>query len=247
MKAQLLARNVFALAALMMIAGVHSASAAPITYFGWDDPRGTLTNSHAARDNFVATLSAYGTETLESHAGFAADPALNFGATGISATTDFAYIVPLAIYAVSGSKALLDAGPQAAAGEAIDDIILFNQPITAFGTYITNIGDGEANTLTFVLENTLLGTSQQVALDPLQTSVAGANATLFIGITDANPFNRIRIIESNDYDGIMYDNLIAGMVVPEPSAMTLAGVGVGLWGACAGGRRWRRVRANRDQ
>jgi hypothetical protein len=37
---------------------------------------------------------------------------------------------------------------------------------------------------------------------------------LFFGVTDTAPFNRVSFVETYDRDGLLYDDLIAGYIVP---------------------------------
>ncbi|MFO0949182.1 MAG: hypothetical protein U1D30_25270 [Planctomycetota bacterium] len=227
--------------ALLSLAGLTwgtPSKAAFVIYSGYDDPRGTLANSTAAFNAFTATLSDYGVDTLESYGHLSPDPTLSFGSTGITAQTDFNFVASISLYAVSGSKILYDAGPGSPGGAAVDDTFTFNTPITAFGTYISNAGsDAQANTITFIFENTVLGTSKSFSLPPLGPNRSGTNA-LFFGVTDTDPFDKITVRESFDYDGILLDNITAGYVavVPEASSLAMISTLVGLAGIVA----WRR-------
>jgi hypothetical protein len=197
--------------------------AVPMTYFGLDNPKGTMTNSTKARSEFLATLSSYGIDNLESYDGFQEDPTLTFAGTSITAQTDVDYVAEFAFFAVSGTKLLLDKGPAKVDGPAVPDVFTFSEPITAFGMYLVNGGDATtANTITVTLLNTLLNTSKTVSLGTLGPRL-GFNNTAFFGITDTDPFNRIIWEESFDYDGILFDDIIAGFVkpVPEPSSCIL--------------------------
>jgi hypothetical protein len=210
--------------ALLIFTGLVSKSfGAPLVYFGLDDPRGTLVNSTAAFNSFTATLSSYGTDTLETYAGFTEDPTLTFGSTGITAGTDFDIVASFAVLAVAGNNALLDKGPAAAGGPAINDTFLFNLPITAFGTFVSNGGDAStANSISLLVENTVLGTSKTVEIGTLGPG-ASFNNVVFFGFTDTEAFNKITLIESFDYDGLLLDNITAGQVtaVPEASSVLL--------------------------
>src|SRR5947209_11040194 len=69
---------------------------AQVVYFGRDNPRGTIANSFAARNAFLAALKYSGTDTIESYAAFTPDPTLTFGTTGLTAQTDVQYVVAFA-------------------------------------------------------------------------------------------------------------------------------------------------------
>jgi hypothetical protein len=217
-------------APLAALAAAVALSATPalatvLTFFGADDPKGSLTNSSQAEKNFQATLSVYGTETFEALAPFTPDPALAFGATGITATSDVDYVAPFPPLAVSGSNLILDQGPKSANDPGLPDVFTFNQPITAFGSYFTQAGDGPANTIILLLQNTLLGTSKTVTVGTLGPN-AGFDNAVFFGVTDTDAFNRVSMIESYDFDGVLLDNVTAGQV-PEPSTLALLVAGLG--------------------
>jgi hypothetical protein len=211
---------------LMLASASVPVAAAPLLYFGGpDSSKADLTNSNAARDAFVATLSTYGVENLNS---VTAGPTLTltFGATGITGTTSefespASGLNSFALFAVTDSNFIYDDG-------AKNDSITFSEPITAFGTYITQSGDGEPNNLTIRLENTVAGTSVDI-----QQTLGGGWPTMnviFLGVTDTNPFDKITFIESLDSDGLLFDDLYAGHLVPEPSTWAL--LGLGMAGVC---------------
>lgn len=199
------------------------------TYFGQDISKFLgLVNAPAAEAAFLASLSSYGTETLEGIPAFTPDPMLSFPPLGITAQSDFDFVAGFAPLAVSGANLLLDAGPATADGDPIPDVLLFSRPVTAFGTYISNAGDANtANTITFVLENTLLGTSKSVSLGPLGPGALQDNV-LYFGVTDTDPFDKVTMHESFDFDGVLLDNITVGFVIPEPESLVL-----GLGGTAA--------------
>ncbi len=176
------------------------------TYIGGpDQSKLTMTDSLAKRDSFLATLASYGVEDLETLGG--QNPTLSFAPLDITATTGFANGVnTLVLHAVSGNKFMWDK-------EGDDDWLLFSEPITAFGTYITQGGDGPANNLTVRIENTLLGTSKEIFIGQLGPQDPHYNVR-FIGITDTEPFDRVSFIETHDNDGLLFDDLIAGFLRP---------------------------------
>lgn len=189
--------------------------AAVTTYFGGPAPsKLELTNANVARNAFLATLSSHGVENLESLGG-QQNPTLTFGATGVTAATGFSNGVNTQFaYSVSGTNFLWDA-------EGASDWLQFSQPVTAFGSYIVQGGDGSSapppstppNKLTFRLENSTLGTSKDVVISDLGPDWPFYNV-VFVGVTDATPFDRISLVESYDYDGLLYDDLIAGDLQP---------------------------------
>ncbi len=211
----------------VVVLGVFGVSticaAAPITYFGQDASNQDLTNSNAARANFVATLSSFAVESMEGFANNQADPPL-FAGTLFQATSNFDRVVAAAAFSVSPVNALLDQGPTSEQGPAFNDVVQFSQPISAFGSYFAQGGDrAQPNNLTLRLENTGLGTSKDVTvtLGPLAPFLN----VFFYGVTDTDPFDRVLMVESDDFDGILLDDTIAGFVVPEASSLVILAAG----------------------
>lgn len=203
-----------------------TAVASQLTYYGFDNPRGALTHSSAARNQFLATLSSYGIETFESVPTFVANPNLSFPGTDITATTQTSFVFAFPPYPVSGTRALTDKGPGKLDGDPFDDVFQFSQPVTAFGSYFVNVGDALENTVTLVLENSVLGTSKEIVLPTHAPPNIAVDSTFFFGVTDSDPFDRVILKESKDFDGIILDDMIVGYVreVPEPGTITLATV-----------------------
>lgn len=212
-----------------LIAFTDSSPAAVVVYFGGpDQSKLDLTQPTSVvtpiRNNFLAAIANTGIEDVELLAG-QQNPTLTFGSTGITGTTGFpSGGVSFAPYSVSGTAFLLDT-------DGVADSITFSQPITAFGTYLVQSGDGAsaAPTLTppnnyrWRLENTILGTSKEVSIATLGPDWPFFNVA-FAGVTDTEPFNRLSFLESFDTDGILYDDLTVGTAIPEPSTATLVGV-----------------------
>lgn len=200
------------------VAGMTAANAELVSYFGGpDNSKVTLSAASSARNAFLATLNSYGVEDLEDNSG--ANPTLTFGTTGITATTGFSNGVNSAFqYSVSGMKFLWDT-------EGENDWLEFSEPVTAFGSYIVQGGDGSSapptstppNTLNFRLQNSVTGTDKEVAIQDLGPNWPFFNV-IFVGVTDTQPFDRISFIESYDRDGLLWDDLIAGFVTPTLTA-----------------------------
>jgi hypothetical protein len=216
----------------------HAEAGISVYFGGPDNSKVDLSQPTSSvapvRNQFLANLSSYGVENLESLGGIT-NPNLNFGATGITATTSFPNGVnSFILYAVSGTNFLWDA-------EGVNDSISFSQPITAFGSYLVQAGDGSStpptstptNQFRVRLENTLLSTSKDIAIGGLGPDWPFYNVTFF-GVTDSQPFNRISFLESYDADGLLFDDLIAGTAVPEPGAGILVAV---AWAALGLRRR----------
>ena len=190
-----------------LVALISSAQGGVSIYIGGPDPsKFLMADSLAKRAQFLATLASYGIEDLETLRGVA-NPTFTFDGVDITGVTGFTNpVVGFSSFAVSGTNFLWDS-------EGEDDWIHFSEPITAFGTYITQGGDALANNLTVRLENTALETSKEVFIAQLGPQDPDANVR-FIGITDTDPFDRISFIESNDYDGLLFDDLIVGFLRP---------------------------------
>ncbi|MBA4106506.1 MAG: hypothetical protein C0485_12175 [Pirellula sp.] len=192
-----------------------TSHAAVTTFFGGPAPsKLDLTNPNVARNAFLATLSSYGVENLETLGG-QQNPTLTFGSTGVTAAAGFSNGVNSQFaYSVSGTNFLWDT-------EGVNDWLQFSQPVTGFGSYIVQGGDGSSappvsappNKLTFRLENTALGTSKDVVIGDLGPDWAFYNV-VFAGVTDSEPFDRIALVESYDHDGLLWDDLIAGARQP---------------------------------
>lgn len=210
--------------ALGLLAGVAPrAQAVNFAFFGGpDESKLNLTqpgsNVTRLRNEFLTGFSSYGIEDLEDNAG-QVNPTLTFPGTGLTATTGFANGVNSQFaYAVSGFNFLWDT-------EGVADWVQFSAPITMFGAYIVQGGDGASapptstppNELKFRLENTLLGTSKEVSIQNLGPDWSFYNVN-FVGIMDTVPFNKISFMESYDHDGLLWDDLIAGFARPAPEA-----------------------------
>jgi hypothetical protein len=206
------------LLAVFAVVGMTAANAEVVPYFGGpDNSKLTLSASSGARSAFLATLNTYGVEDLEDNSG--ANPTLTFGTTGITATTGFSNGVNSAFqYSVSGTRFLWDT-------EGVNDWLEFSEPVTAFGSYIVQGGDGSSapptstppNTLKFRLQNSVTGTDKEITIQDLGPNWQFFNV-IFVGVTDTQPFDRISFIESYDYDGLLWDDLVAGFVTPSLTA-----------------------------
>ncbi len=223
------ARSVVFVVLLLLAASPTSAS--PITFSGLDNPRGTLTNSLAAETQFKAALGVFGTETVDSLAGN--DPTLAFGATGVTAT--------------AGGTVVATFGPVSSPQVLQDNaaVFTFNQPVQGFGTFLIDLGTLLSNTtLTFILDNTVLNTTQSVNAGTFGPNADFFNVAFFGVIDVASPFNRVTVQASSQgpgSDAVFYDNLTAGFAadaaVPEPASLLLLGTGLL---AAAGAKRYRR-------
>jgi hypothetical protein len=227
------ARLEHAVHAALFVLGTFSSTAVcwatPVTYFGLDASRADLTNSKAARNNFVAKLSPFAVEDMEALGG-ESDPTILAG-TPFAAQTDFDRVHTIYAFSVSGDHALLDKGPPNQQAAGVNDWIQFSQPLTAFGSFFAQGGDGLANTLTLRLTNTSLGTSKDVSLT-LGPSAPFLNI-FFFGVTDTEPFDRVTMIETHDYDGILLDDTMAGFFAPPLVSSSWSVDAAGDWSVAA--------------
>jgi hypothetical protein len=212
-------QSVSLVAAILAGTAARPVAAEAIPYYGGPDvSKLNLVNASAARNSFLAALSVYGVEDLEDIEG-QPNPTLSFTGTKLAARTGFANGVNSHMaYSVSGFNFLWDT-------DGVDDWLQFSAPVTAFGAYIVQGGDGSSapplstppNRLTFRLENTALGTSKEVVIHDLGPDWPFYNVN-FVGVTDTEPFDRISLHESYDHDGLLWDDLIAGHVTfPVPA------------------------------
>jgi hypothetical protein len=197
--------------------------AAPTVFFDRDDATALMTsfpNSQAKFNQFTATLSSFGVDGAESAAGF--DPTLVFGGTGITAASQGALVQAAPTFQI-GTQALLES--DAAGFPQVNTSFTFNQHITAFGLFVIQAGDGANNNnpITFRLTDT--ATSQSVDVQRQVGPGWGNNNVFFFGVTDTVPFNQVTLIEAGDMaDGMLYDNVVAG-IVPEPGSLGLMALG----------------------
>lgn len=237
----------------------NSAPAAITAYTGTDlngnpDPKNTalvlLPNSNAAEANFLAQLSAYGTETFESFA----NPTftsfgVTFGAYGTgtlsSATGDpdysgrvraqaFGTANTQGRFTISGSR-YFETDPGAAGmpnpgdhDNTGDFALTFTNPVTAFGFYATDIGDfGGVLQVTYHL----LGGGAHLESIGNPSTTSGA---IYLGVTTddlLHPFTSVTFHNTfSTQDFVGFDNLTAGTisgtpVVPEPGTLAIWGIG----------------------
>jgi hypothetical protein len=242
---------VFSAVVVSLSTVVRPGHTAPIVYFDRDNSIfGGMPNSQAKFNQFTSVLGVYGIETVEGidtvNPPFGFDPTLVFGPTGITGTTlqtTSAATAPFAGFSI-GMKMLVENDalalfdPQAPQLPQADTVFRFNQLITAFGLHFIQGGDegippnpsSNNNPIIVRLTNTFAGTS---AFVPIQFGPGwGFNNVAFLGVTDTAPFNQVSIIETTDLtDGMTYDNLVAGFVIPEPCSFALVAF------ACAFGPR----------
>jgi hypothetical protein len=172
-----------------------------------------------AEKSFLATLPSYGTETYDeitgAGLGFTNSQALTFGASGITGTAEFSGVfqIPALPTIISTPSALVEQPSVPQHPAPYNNDITLSQPVTSFGSYFIQAGDQAADTLTLQLDNTILGTTQDVVMGTVGPD-ANFNNVFYFGVTDINPFNRITLLLTNSNDGILLDNTTVGNVLP---------------------------------
>ncbi len=250
MKCNTLRLAVLAVCLVSLSALARPSWADPVVTFGWDHTDGDISprpNADAAFNQFLASLASYGIEPVDGidtpielfpgsgiHAAF--DPTLVFrtgpagtgSPTGITATTSGMFATdgtPFQNFAI-GTKSISETDGLDPS-QPVDSVFQLSEPVTAFGLYVMGGGDALLNTLTVQLSNTI--TSYSVDVPAINLGPAsGDHNIFFLGVSNAIPFNKVTFLESNDFDGMTYDNIVAGNI-PEPGSFVLLSLG----GACA--------------
>lgn len=219
-------------AALMLttLVGTSVAYAAPIIFFGENQtPGGTVSGDPlTAQNNFVSNLSGVGSEGFESYASGTGTPlAIAFPGSSGSITAT-----------LSGSgnvENLMGAGRfnTTSAGSQWWEVsgtfnIAFDQAISAFGFYGTDIGDFNGQVTLALTDINGIVTNLVVP-----NTVNGNNASLlFYGFIDTgNSYSSIAFGNTNagtDFFG--FDDMIIGdsrqVSIPEPATLALLGLGL---------------------
>jgi hypothetical protein len=231
------------LVSLLAFSSFTAGIQAQTTYFGDDNPRGGMTNSLAASSAFQAALGSFGTDNIESFAPFTPSPTLTFGGTGVTSTTNVAFVADFTgqpfNYASSGTKALL-------ANMSVQNVFGLSAAVDGFGLFVAQVGDlANVSTLSLVLENTVLQTSHTFPIGTFGPGRSDDNI-FFFGVIDSTPFNQVTLVSSNVAgDGMLFDDPTVGFAaVPEPTSLAL---GFGVAGsvlAWTGLRFYRRKKWN---
>jgi hypothetical protein len=229
-------------AAIIIVLGSASASAAPVTFFGEDvNHAGDLTqtsptNSTAAQNTFFTNLVGVGTETFDSiAAGTVAPFSVTFPGAGtatINSGTVLALTDGTGGYPISGTN-FLSAGRTSFS-------ISFSSAISAFGFYGIDVGDYGGH-LTLDLTDV---SSAHTILNVNNTVGSGGNtggSILYFGFYDTTKsYTSISFgNDSNLADVFAFDSFSVGSLqqvapaVPEPSTwamMILGFAGLGFMG-----------------
>jgi hypothetical protein len=210
----------------LLFACPQSVLGAPTVFFGRDDNTSSMTsypNSLATYNQFTASLSSFGVATVENAATGVPNPTLTFDGSTITAATQGVLPVQAAGFQI-GTQALLEL--DAAIPGQFDTMFTFDQYVTGFGLYVIQGGDSQNNNpTTFRLSDTATNAFVDV---PVQIGPGwGNDNAFFLGIDNTFPFNQVTILEAIDVnDGMLYDNIVAGNVVPEPSSAALLAIGL---------------------
>ena len=259
------ARSFVLLAALGVAISSTPATAATV-YFGEDLGAGSaasLTNSTTARTSFLANLSSYGVEGLESVSttdGVGSTSSLSFGGTGVTGTLNFATTVRSAPFnarfAADGSNYL---------DTSFTRRIDFNTAVQAFGLFVIDANEVDNDPAVVTVNGQTLTQAQidarsfdsvdgifrivtERSAGVFEVLFAGGtfpaedSSGMFVGLIDAaNPFTNIILINGTSgldtafQDGFAYDGLIVGSAaaVPEPGTLALVALGLAGFGAAA--------------
>ena len=243
--------TICSIAAILFAASVQ---AAPVVFFGENQSPGNKVSGAplAARNSFAGQLAGVGTETFTGFAdGKAAPLALSFpgsGGGGITGSlTGIGQVLQIAANTNNGGRynttgadpSTSTAGKVWVAEDSFS--ITFNEAISAFGFYGTDIGDFNGQ-----VTLTLRDTGGNDTLLTVANTQNGNNASLlFWGFIDTtNAYTRITFGNTNagtDFFG--FDDMIVGdrdqiqppNDVPEPGILAL--LALGLVGAGTVGRR----------
>ena len=228
-----------------------TAQASLTTFFG-EDPLGSLTNTQAARTDFMNHVDGVGTESFEEFAS-GTYPSLDLtfpGSTGDITATLISTVEgdQMRILATTGAGRYPTAGTQYLDVNSNGLRLTFSSPISAFFFDGTDIGDfgGE---LTLELQTTA-GTE----LLPVRYTIGSLGSTdgqaIGFGFISSNPVTEINFINTWRADYFGYDQMTiadAGQVtpgvapVPLPPALLLFGSGLLSVGALR-----RTLRAGKD-
>jgi hypothetical protein len=218
-------RSVCAVFGLVLVCA-QSTLGAPTVFFDRDNSTTGMTsypNSLAMFNQFTASLSSFGVATIDNVTPGVPNPTLPFDGSTITADTLGVLAVPAAGLQI-GTQALVEL--DAVGPGQFDTTFAFSQYITGFGLYVIQGGDSTNNNpTTFRLSDTATNAFVDV---PVQIGPGwGSDNAFFLGVGNTFPFNQVTILESIDTsDGMLYDNIVVGTFVPEPSSVVLFAIGL---------------------
>ena len=228
-------KNLKTLAAAVALASMSmSASAALSTYFG-EDPTtaGVLgPNSTAARASFLSGLSGVGNQDFEALTGV---QPFNFQFPGTSAPLDATLAGSIGLATSPSTGRFATSGTNYITASTGNFTISFATAVSAFGFNGIDIGDFVTSQMTLTLTD-INGVETEFTVPHSLNIGNTAQATLFWGIIDdTNSYTSISFANAGGGDTFAFDDMVIGDVgqivtnpVPEPTALLLAGLGLGL-------------------
>lgn len=217
------------IAGLTALAISNSAQAASIiTFFGEDTETSAVPNLSAqAEQDFLASLSSYGTDGFENLANDTSSP-MNLAFAGASVTGVLNSTASLVSrnsgYATYGSRSLW----------TFESVSLdFSGAISGFGFYIRDTATNFNDTNLTATVNFLNDESTTVDIPHLYSNDANSLSLLYFGLASDTAFDSITINHNNNYDVLLFDHMTAGYAkpfsaapVPEPSSILLGALGL---------------------
>lgn len=223
-------KNLTAALMLTAVLGTSVAYAAPIVFFGENQaPGGTVAGDPlTAQNNFVSNLSGVGSEGFESYASGTGTPlAIAFPGSSGSITATLSGSGNIQNFTGAGRFNTTPTGSQWWEVSGTFNIA-FDQAISAFGFYGTDIGDFNGQITLALTDINGIVTNLVVP-----NTVNGNNASLlFYGFIDTgNSYSSIAFGNTNagtDFFG--FDDMIIGdsrqVSIPEPATVALLGLGL---------------------
>jgi len=198
----------------MFLGTTLSASGAIVVYEGTDPAATTaagMVNSKAAQASFAGAVGALDVEDFEG-IGLGSYTELNLGDLLITATN------PLEIRA-GYPQGIAVSGTQAAGSLGSTSVVFtFSQPIHAFGSYFSDVGDFGG-----VLTAHFSDGTQQVLSMP--NTLPGDYGAMFFGLTDfGKEIVSVEVRNTSTAEWYSFDD-VQWQIVPEPATMSLLALG----------------------